>query len=115
MRIERNHFLKAKPYERNSERIGCANGYKPKTLNTRLGPVTVQVPQVRGVSFYPKCSEKGCRSEKALKPAIAEMYVTGVSTRRVTRITEQLCGLEISSTPLFRLAKELDEQYIQCS
>jgi len=110
MKIERNHFLQAEPYERNSERIGYANGYKPKTLKTRIGPVTVQVPQVRGLSFYPGCLEKGSRSEKALKLAIAEMYVMGVSTRRVTKITEQLCGLEISSTQVSRLTKELDEQ-----
>ena len=110
MKIERNQFLQADPYERNEERIGHANGFKPKTLNTRIGSVTVEIPQVRGLSFYPRSLEKGSRSEKALKLAIAEMYVKGVSTRRVTKITEQLCGLEISSTQVSRLAKELDEQ-----
>jgi len=75
-----------------------------------MGSITVEIPQVRGLRFYPKSLEKGCRSEKALKLAIAEMYVMGVSTRRVTKITEQLCGLEISSTQVSRLSKELDEQ-----
>jgi transposase-like protein len=110
MKLERNQFLQADPYERNDTRKGYANGYKPKTLNTRLGPVRVDVPQVRGLNFYPRSLEKGSRSEKALKLAIAEMYVTGISTRRVTKITEQLCGLQISSTQVSRLAKELDEQ-----
>jgi len=110
MKIERNQFLQAAPYERSEERRGYANGYKPKTLKTRMGPVTVEVPQVRGLRFYPRSLEKGSRSEKALKLAIAEMYVTGVSTRRVTKITEMLCGLEVSSTQVSRLTKELDEQ-----
>lgn len=87
MKIERNQFLQAEPYERSDHRKGYANGFKSKTLNTRLGPMTVETPQVRGLSFYPRSLEKGTRSEKALKLAIAEMYVKGVSTRRVTNIT----------------------------
>ena len=70
----------------------------------------MEIPQVRGLSFYPKSLERGCRSEKALKLAIAEMYVMGVSTRKVTEITEQLCGLEISATQVSRVAGMLDEE-----
>ncbi len=110
MKIERNQFLQADPCERNEERKGHANGYKPKTLNTRLGPVTVELPQVRGLSFYPRSLEKGSRSEKALKLAIDEMYVNVVSTRRVTKIIEKLCGHQISSTQVSRVSQELDEQ-----
>ena len=110
MKLERSQCIKAKPYERNAERDGFGNGYKPKTIQTRMGPLRVAIPQVRGQQFYPSCLEKGCRSEVALKLAIAEMYVQGVSTRRVTEITEQLCGLEISSTQVSRLAKGLDEK-----
>jgi len=73
MKIERNQFLQADPYERNESRRGYANGYKPKTLNTRLGPMTVEIPQVRGLKFYPKSLEKGSRSEKALKLAVADL------------------------------------------
>ena len=69
----------------------------------------LKIPQVRGLSFYPQSLEKGCRSEKALKLAIAEMYVMGVSTRKVTQITEQLCGTEISATQVSRVAKELEK------
>ena len=65
---------------------------------------------MRGLSFYPKSLERGCRSEKALKLAIAEMYVMGVSTRKVTEVTEQLCGLEISATQVSRVAGMLDEE-----
>ena len=64
---------------------------------TRVGRLKLKIPQVRHLSFYPKSLERGCRSEEALKLAIAEMYVNGVSTRKVTQITEQLCGTEISS------------------
>ena len=70
----------------------------------------MEIPQVRGLRFYPKSLERGCRSEKALKLAIAEMYVMGVSTRKVTEITEQLCGLEISATQVSRVAGMLDEE-----
>jgi transposase-like protein len=98
MKLERAAVLGARPYERTQERAGYANGFKPKTLVTRLGPLELEVPQVRGgVDFYPSALERGVRSERALKLAIAEMYVQGISTRKVTQVLEQLCGLEISS------------------
>jgi len=79
---------------------------------TRLGEVAVRVPQVRGSSepFAPKCLDKGLRSERALKIALAEMYVQGVSTRKVAAITEQLCGFSVTSTQVSRAAAELDGQ-----
>lgn len=110
MRVERAEALGAEPYERTPERAGYANGFKPKTLQTRMGAITVEIPQVRGVSFYPQSLEKGIRSERALKLAIAEMYVNGVSTRRVTEITEVLCGLDISSSQVSRVSRVLDDE-----
>lgn len=110
MQIERQQHLGAAPYERSSDRRGYANGYKPKTVATRLGKLTFQVPQVREGNFYPNSLEKGIRSERALKLALAEMYVQGVSTRRVAKITEQLCGFDVSSTQVSQAAVELDEQ-----
>ena len=110
MRVERAEALGAEPYERTPERTGYANGFKPKTLQTRMGAITVEIPQARGIAFDPQSLEKGIRSERALKPAIAEMYVNGVSTRRVTEITEVLCGLDISSTQVSRFSKILDEE-----
>jgi len=110
MKLERCEALGAGPWERTPERKGYANGFKPKVMKTRLGEIELDVPQARGLEFYPKSLERGCRSERALKLAVAEMYVCGVSTRRVKEITEELCGLEISSTDVSRIAATLDEE-----
>ena len=108
MLLERQKFIGAGPYERSADRQAHANGFKDKTLQTRLGALTVAVPQVRQGGFYPHSLEKGVRSERALKLALAEMYVQGVSTRKVAAITEQLCGFEVSSPQVSRTAAELD-------
>lgn len=108
MYAERQHHLGAAPYERTATRQGYANGYKPKTVTTRVGALTFAVPQVRDGSFYPQALEKGLRSERALSLALAEMYVQGVSTRKVAAITEQLCGVELSSAQVSRAAAQLD-------
>jgi len=108
MLLERQKFIGAGPYERSSERQAHANGFKDKTLQTRVGALTVAVPQVREGGFYPQSLDKGVRSERALKLALAEMYVQGVSTRKVAAITEQLCGFEVSSAQVSRATAELD-------
>jgi transposase-like protein len=114
MKVERSRALGAGPWQRSDQRCGYANGYKPKTLNSRLGKLSLRVPQVRGdVSFYPSALERGIRSERALKLAIAEMYVTGVSTRKVTQVVETLCGLEITSGEVSRCSKLLDAELEQ--
>lgn len=110
MQLERSRHLNAEPYERTGRRIGYANGYKNKTMNTRVGEVNLAIPQTRGTEFYPQSLERGLRSERALKLALAEMYVQGVSTRKVTKITEELCGFEVSSAEVSRASKLLDEQ-----
>jgi len=115
MKIERNEVLGAQPYERRNERQGYANGFKPKTLATRIGKLELQVPPIisrtgRGVEFYPKSLERGVRSERALKLAVAEMYVQGVSTRKVTEITQELCGLDVFSSQVSRCAQLLDDE-----
>jgi len=111
MRQERSQALQAQPYQRTKTRQGHANGFKPKTLDTRLGPIQFRVPQVRGgLDFYPSALEKGLRSEQALKLALAEMYVQGVSTRKVSAIVEQLCGTTVSSTQVSQCAAKLDVQ-----
>jgi putative transposase len=113
MKVEREQFLGAGAHERSEDRKGYANGYKPKEIQTRMGALELAVPQVRGLGFYPQSIEKGSRSEKALKVAIAQMYLEGVSTRRVQDITEKLCGYEVSSTQVSRVTQELDEQFEQ--
>ena len=109
MKLEREQHLGAKAYERTPERQGYANGYKPKTVKTRIGEIEFAVPQVREGDFYPAALEKGLRSERALTLALAEMYVQGVSTRRVAAITEKLCGTAVSSAQVSRAAQKLDE------
>ena len=110
MRIERDNYVHAKPYERSEERQGHANGYKPKTVKTRVGEVTFDIPQVREGGFYPNSLEKGIRSERALLLTLAEMYVQGISTRKVAAITERLCGTQISASQVSRAAQTLDEE-----
>ena len=110
MQIERERFLGAGRYERTPGRQGYANGYKPKTVKSRVGALELAVPQVREGGFYPTSLERGLRSERALKLALAEMYVSGVSTRKVARVTEQLCGFEVSSTEVSRCAQALDDE-----
>jgi putative transposase len=111
MRIERARYLNAEPYERTDARSDYANGFKPKQLKTRLGALNLQVPQVREGDFYPSFLERGLRSERALNLALAEMYIQGVSTRKVTSILEELCGLEVTSMDVSRAAKLLDEEF----
>jgi len=108
MQVERTKYLQAEQYERTEKRKGHANGFKPKTVKTRMGEITFAVPQVREGGFYPSALEKGLRSERALSMTLAEMYVQGVSTRKVKAITEALCGFEISAAQVSRATAQLD-------
>lgn len=88
MIVEREAHLGSGAYERADGRDGYANGFKPRSYQTLSGVLDLQVPQVRGSSsrFYPKCLDRGSRSERAIALAAAQMYVQGVSTRRVETI-----------------------------
>ena len=108
MQAERSEHIQAAPYQHSEDRRGYANGYKPKTMRTRIGDITFAIPQVREGGFYPQALEKGLRSKRALTLALAEMYVQGVSTRKVKAITEQLCGVSISSSTVSQAAAQLD-------
>jgi transposase-like protein len=110
MKLERCEVLGAAPYERTVERQGYANGFKDKSVRTRVGDLHLKVPQARDVEFYPQALERGVRSERALTAALAEMYVQGVSTRKVSKIVEGLCGREVSSSTVSRLAGQLDAE-----
>jgi putative transposase len=110
MKIERSEYLNAAPYQRTEDRRTYSNGFKDKTVNSRLGKLELRVPQTRDSEFYPSALERGERSERALKLAVAEMYVQGVSTRKVAKITAELCGLEVSSTQVSRAAALLDQE-----
>jgi len=111
MKLEREAVLGAERYQRTPTRRGYANGFKPKTIETRLGPLELAVPQTRGVEFYPSALERGTRSERALKLAIAEMYVQGVSSRKVTAVMRELCGLDVTSMDVSRAVRLLDEEF----
>jgi putative transposase len=110
MLLERQQHLQALPHQRTEERTGYANGFKDRELQTRLGALELRVPQVRDSAepFYPQSLDRGLRSERALKIALAEMYVQGVSTRKVAAITERLCGFSVTSAQVSRAAAELD-------
>lgn len=108
MLIQRSIALNANPYERTDERIDYANGFKPKSVVTRVGKVELNVPQTRYTDFYPSCLEKGSRFEQALNTTIAEMYIQGVSTRKVSAIVEQMCGEEVSREKVSQVTQKLD-------
>ena len=107
---EMTAFLGVEHYERSEDRRGWRNGYKPRTFNTRVGRLDLMVPKDREGNFQPELFERYQRSEKALVLAIVEMYLKGVSTRKVKSITEALCGLDISRSQVSSLTKSLDEE-----
>jgi transposase-like protein len=109
---ELTSFLDADTYERTENRKGYRNGYKPRKLKTRVGRIELLVPKDREGRFQTELFEKYQRNEKALTLAIMEMYIQGVSTRKVKKITEELCGLEISRSQVSALAKGLDEDIV---
>ena len=113
MLIEREHHIGVASHQRSPERNGYANGFKPRSFQTRVGSLELSVPQVRDSSepFRTSLLEKGSRSDCALKSAIATMYIEGVSTRRVTKIMEQMCGFEVSSGQVSNLNKRLDTEF----
>ena len=113
MRIERERFLRASPYERTAARQGYANGYKPKRIDTPAGTVTVDVPKTSGHDgepFYPQSLERGRRSVRAVMLAVAEMYVKGVSTREVEAVMREFGIESLSSSQVSRAAKLLDDE-----
>lgn len=105
---EMTSFLGAESYQRNGERRGWRNGYKPRTLKTRVGELELLVPKDRDGQFQTELFERYQRSEKALVLALMQMYVEGVSTRKVSAITEALCGLEVSKSQVSALSQKLD-------
>ena len=100
----------AAPYERSATRTGQRNSYKPRTLRTRVGTLNLLVPQDREGTFSTRLFARYQRNEKALVLALMEMYVEGVSTRKVKEITEELCGTSFSKSTVSHLAAGLDTE-----
>lgn len=108
LEAEMTEHIGAGQYERTDERSGQRNGYKPRTINLKVGSIGVSVPQARDGSFHTELFERYQRSERAFTLAVIEMYIKGVSTRKVSDITEQLCGVEFSKSTVSDLCKGLD-------
>jgi putative transposase len=101
----------AQSHERTATRRGHRNGYKPRTLKTRMGELALSIPQARGIEPYePFPLAKYQRTERALLVACAEMYFMGVSTRKVGRVLEEMGGFELSAATVSRVAAEVDER-----
>jgi len=110
LEAEMDEAVGAQKSERSEARVGYRAGYYTRTLVTRVGKLVLRVPQDRQGRFRTEVFERYQRSEKALVSALAEMYVQGVSTRKVKEITEELCGHEFSSAAISRVTGKLDEE-----
>jgi putative transposase len=109
LEAEMDETLGAQKSERTANRVGYRSGYYGRTFITRVGKLELRVPQDRQGRFRTEVFERYQRSEKALVGALAEMYVQGVSTRKVKEVTEQLCGHEFSASTVSRINQQLDE------
>lgn len=107
---EVERFIGASRYERSDGRRASRNGTKPRTMQTSVGRLEFEVPQVREGGFRTQVFDKWQRSDRALVVAVQEMYVQGVSTRKVSAVLEQMGGGEMSAATVSRCAAELDEQ-----
>src|SRR5215212_1025456 len=110
LEAEMTEHIGAAPYERSARRTGQRNGYKPRALRTRVGTLNLLVPQDREGTFSTRLFTRYQRNEKALVLALMEMYVEGVSTRKVKEITEELCGISFSKSLVSSLAGSLDAE-----
>jgi transposase-like protein len=110
LETEMTQHIGAAPYERAEKRTGRRNGHKPRTLRTRVGTLNLLVPQDREGTFSTRLFARYQRNEKALCLALMEMYVEGVSTRKVKEITEELCGTSFSKSLVSSLAGSLDAE-----
>lgn len=98
----------AAPYERSEDRTCYRNGTRPRQMKTRIGTLELLVPRVRNGEFSPELFERYQRNEQALVLGMMEMVIQGVSTRKVTKITEELCGTSFSKSTISKLCENLD-------
>jgi putative transposase len=110
LEVEMEECLQAGKHERSDQRLGYRSGYYRRRLMTRVGTIVLRVPQDRAGHFSTQVFEQYQRSEKALVAALAQMYVQGVSTRKVAAITEELCGHEFSASSISTITARLDAQ-----
>src|SRR5215212_6806879 len=110
LEAEMTEHIGAAPYERGEGRTGHRNGHKPRALRTRVGTLNLLVPQDREGTFSTRLFSRYQRNEKALCLALMQMYVEGVSTRKVKEVTEELCGISFSKSLISSLAGSLDAE-----
>lgn len=113
MEQQRDEYIGVGEYERSEYRISSRNGYYERDYTTRVGTLTLKVPRTRDGRFSTDIFERYQRHEKALLATMLEMYVSGVSTRKVSKIVEELCGTSVSKSFVSNLTKQLDEQVSQ--
>src|SRR5580658_8157972 len=107
---EFTQLVGAQPHERTAARTGWRNGHRRRRFTTRVGTLELRVPRDRAGQFQPSLFARYQRSEQALVGALVEMYVQGVSTRKVTHVVEQLCGVQVSASEVSALVKKLDAE-----
>ena len=110
LKVESQEQLQAAPYERSDSRLDSRNGLRARELKTRIGRITLAVPRHRNVPFKTLIFDNYSRSETALVAAMAEMVVNGVSTRKVSRVIESLCGTSVSKSSVSEICKNLDKE-----
>ncbi|MBR5737878.1 MAG: IS256 family transposase, partial [Verrucomicrobia bacterium] len=109
LQVESAEQLKAAPYERTEDRTDNRNGSRNRDYNTRVGTITLRVPRHRNVPFKTLLFDNYSRSEAALVASMAEMVVNGVSTRKVSKVIETLCGTSFSKSAVSDVCKDLDK------
>ena len=110
LECEMDEALQARRGERSDERLGHRSGYYDRAFITRVGKLELRIPQDRKGLFRTELFERYQRSEKALFAALSEMYIQGVSTRKVKAITEELCGHSFSASSISEITKKLDRE-----
>src|SRR5690625_217601 len=108
MEEQRTQYINVSEYERSDSRTSQRNGYYERNWTTRVGTLELKVPRTRDGKFSPTLFERYQRNEKALLASMLEMYISGVSTRKVSNIVEQLCGTSVSKSFVSDLVKQLD-------
>lgn len=108
LEAEMTRYLGAEPYERTDERTGSRNGYKDRTLHLKVGSIPLKIPQAREGGFSTELFERYQRSERAFTAAIVEMWLAGVSSRKVADITEALSSVTFSKSTVSGMCKSLD-------
>lgn len=108
MENQRTEYIQAEDYERSESRQSQRNGYYERDFTTRVGTLELRVPRTRDGEFSPTVFERYQRNEKSLLASMLEMYVSGVSTRKVSKIVEELCGKSVSKSFVSSLTEQLD-------